>query len=296
MRYALGNKEQFSKVYKKIVGSKFTILFLICVILLELVAFFQFDNYLHIYFLDIGQGDSILIKTPSYRYVLIDGGEGSGVLEELGEILPFWQRRIDLVVGTHADSDHIGGLVFVLEKYEVDRFITSDLEVVDFNLEKIKEIVVRKKIESSVVITGDKINIGELSIEVLWPQEGFEAENDNQNSVALKGEYGNLSFLLPGDIESEQEQLLISGLPSIQATILKLSHHGSKTATSEMFLQAVAPEYAVISCGKDNKFGHPAEEIIDRLEENSIKVFRTDIYGRIEFITDGNKVSKKLEK
>lgn len=281
---------------KTIYKSKFFIFFLAAVILLEFVALFNFDKNLHLYFLDIGQGDSILIKTPDYRYILVDGGEGTAILEELGEVMPFWQRRVDLVVGTHADSDHIGGLVFVLEKYEVDRFVTSSLEVEDNNLRRIKDIAEDRDIELSELDSGDVIDVGELHFDVLWPSEDFVAENDNQNSVVLRGEYKEFSFLLTGDIEAEQEHVLISTFPSIGVTILKVSHHGSKTATPSEFIEAVEPHFAVISCGKDNTFGHPAPEVVQRIEDVNIEILRTDLNGRVEFVTDGVKFSKRLEK
>jgi competence protein ComEC len=284
------------EIARKVYKSRSLIFLLAAVLLLELVAFFEFDRNLHLYFLDIGQGDSILIKTPDYRYILVDGGEGTAILEELGEVLPFWQRRVDLVVGTHADSDHIGGLVFVLEKYEVDRFITSDLEVEDGNLQKIKDIAEDREIELSELDSGDVVDVGELHLDVLWPDDGFEAENDNQNSVVLYGEYGNFSFLLTGDIEDDQEHALVSTFSPFHANILKISHHGSKTATSSEFIEAVEPDFAVISCGEDNTFGHPAPEVIQRIEERNIEILRTDLNGRIEFITDGVRLLKRLEK
>lgn len=281
---------------KNIVNSTFLLLVLLVIIGLETISLNEIDSSLHIYFLDVGQGDSILIKTPAYRYILIDGGEDSMVLEELGEIMPFWERTIDLVIGTHADSDHIGGLKGVLEQYAIEGFATSDLNAEDENLFRIKEIAGQRGIPLYEFDELDTVQIGELYLELLWPEEVFYPENDNQNSVVLRGQFGEFSFILTGDIEDKQEERIIAKHKSLKSTVLKASHHGSNTATSEEFLKVVDPEYVVVSCGKDNNFGHPAFEVIDRIQDIGSTVMRTDVNGRIEFIADGETFSLDLEK
>lgn len=292
----LKQTKQTDKILKTIIRSNILVILLLLIILLEFLTYVDIDDKLHLYFLDIGQGDSILIKTPQYRYILVDGGEDKEVLEELGEVMPYWKRSIDVVIGTHADADHIGGLVFVLEKYEVHSFLTSDLEADDNNLDMIKDIAVEKDIILEELNAGDIINVGELRIDVLWPERDIEVENDNQNSVVLEGNYDEFTFLLTGDIESEQEKELILDYHFSDVEILKASHHGSKTASSDDFLEDVNPEIIVISCGEDNKFGHPATEVIERIQNHNIEILRTDVNGRIEFVTDGNVLYKKFEK
>ncbi|MBN2016206.1 MBL fold metallo-hydrolase [Candidatus Dojkabacteria bacterium] len=260
------------------------------------MTFISLDQEFHLYFLDVGQGDSILISTSNYQNILIDGGESEEVLVELGEVMPFWDKKIDVVIGTHADSDHIGGLSFVLENYDVDVFITSDLEIRDDNLDRIKDIGYEMGIEMKEFIAGDSIDIDGVHLDCLWPEEPFEAENDNQNSVVLRGYYGDFSFLLTGDIESEQESEIVSSNSDINSLVLKAAHHGSKTATSDDFLTAVNPDYIIISCGYDNKFGHPAEEIIDKISSYNIEILRTDRNGRIEFTVGNGAIYMELEK
>lgn len=292
----LEQTKQIDKIFKTIIRSNILVILLLLIILLEIVTYVNIDDKLHLYFLDIGQGDSILIKTPQYRYILIDGGEDIQVLEELGEVMPYWKRSIDLVIGTHADADHIGGLVFVLEKYDVHSFFTSDLEADDNNLDMIKNIAVKRDIPLEELNEGDSINVGELRVDVLWPERDIKVENDNQKSVVLKGDYDEFTFLLTGDIESGQEKELILEYHLSDVEILKASHHGSKTASSDNFLENVNPEIIVISCGKNNQYGHPAAEVIERIQNHNIEILRTDINGRIEFVTNGKIYYKKFEK
>lgn len=273
-----------------------TPLILVLCLVLELTIAFKSEDFFHLYFLDVGQGDAILLKTPEQRYILVDGGEDDVILEELGEVLPFWIKRIDLVIGTHADSDHLGGLVGVMDEYEVGAFATSDLGADDSNLHSILDIAQDRETEILVLNSTDHIQVGKLHLDVIWPGKDFVGENDNQNSVVLQGKYEDFSFLLTGDIESEQESVILENGSSSASTVFKIAHHGSKTATSEDFLSYVSPEYAIISCGEDNKFGHPSKEVLDRLNQGNFSIFRTDKDGRIEFITDGSILKNKLEK
>lgn len=260
---------------------------ILLIIAFETILLFQTDGSLDVYFLDVGQGDSILVKTPSYRYILIDGGEGNAVLEELGEVLPFWKQKLDVVIGTHADSDHIGGLVPVVEKYQVGAFFINNRDADDLYLHKIAEITTAKNIPFYELNESDAIRTGELDLDILWPEIGFVGENDNQSSVVIRAQYRKFSFMLTGDIEREQEVGISNRFEGIESFILKASHHGSKTASTEEFLREIAPAFAVVSCGTDNRFGHPALEVIERFEDLSVEILRTDKNGRIVFRTNG---------
>jgi competence protein ComEC len=264
--------------------------------ILEVALFASIDTRFHLYFLDVGQGDSILIKTPGYHYILVDGGENEEILEEISEVMPFWKRNIDIVICTHAHADHIGGLVYILENYTVGEYLSSDLDAGDSLSRKVKDLLKQKNIRNSELVQGNRIKIGELNIEVLWPEAGFVSENENEMSIMLYGEFTDFSFMLTGDAEKGQEEALVSNYNDLDSIILKAGHHGSKTSNTDEFLELVSPDYFVISCGSDNKFGHPNSEVIDRVEEKGIEIMRTDWNGRIEFITDGKVITKKLEK
>ncbi|MBU0976362.1 MAG: MBL fold metallo-hydrolase [Patescibacteria group bacterium] len=275
----------------------FLALMLLVILVIEMYMLLSVDGLLALHFLDVGQGDSCLIKTPGNKLVLVDAGEDESVLRELGETIPFWRNRVDMLVGTHADSDHIKGFVYVLENFDVGMVLINDLSVFDTSLDRIKEIAESNEIPIMEIEQGDNINIGELSIDVLWPpSEELDIFDDNQKSIVIQGEYSKFSFLLTGDIEIEQEERLISEKHINKVNILKLSHHGSRTATSSIFLDEIGPDAAIISCGLDNKFSHPNLEVIQALESKGITYYRTDQHGRISFKTDGIRYKKIVEK
>jgi len=284
------------RTFQNLVYSPVLLLGMLVVILLEGISLKTVDNSFHLYFLDVGQGDSMLIRTPGNTYILIDGGEGEQVLEELGEVLPYWERTIDVVIATHADSDHIGGLVGVLDHYNVSAFVTSDLNADDSYLHMIRERASVKNIPLLEMKVENSIQVGDILLEVLWPEEGFRPENDNQYSLVLQGTFHDFRFVLTGDIEAEQERAIVENASVEDSVVLKAAHHGSKTASSEAFLEAVGPEFFIISCGKDNKFNHPAEEVLERAMAIDSKIFRTDRHGRLDFVSDGKNVTVFLEK
>lgn len=274
-----------------------TVVVLFIVLLLEVYYLGSLDGSLELYFLDVGQGDSSLIKSSAFNYILVDGGEGKAVLSELGEVLPPWNKRIDLLIGTHADSDHIEGLIYVLESYEVGMVLINDLDVEDANLKRIVSICEEKNIKIREINMYNTVTLGELHLDILWPPEqGLEMYEDNSKSVVLRGVYDKFSFLMTGDIETQQEKDVISGNVLIGSNILKLSHHGSKTASCDEFLREVSPDLAIISSGKDNKFGHPSIETLERLKAHKFEYFRTDKQGRITFRTDGETYTKSIER
>jgi len=283
------------KVNKFIFSNNFFLIILI-IFILNICIFKEIDYRFKILFLDIGQGDSILIKTPNYKYILIDGGEDTKVLDELGEVLPFWQTKIDIVIGTHSDCDHICGLKFVLEKYLVDTVFLNDLEGNDKDVHEIINICSSRNISLFEMYMGDFIDVNDLHLEALWPDENLLYENSNQKSIVLYGLFHEVDFLLTGDIELEQEDIITEEKDIYELEILKISHHGSKTATGMELLRRIRPKYAVISCGKNNKYNHPSDEVMNRLIDYSIITYRTDLNGRVEFTNNENNLEIKLEK
>ncbi len=268
----------------------------IATILVWTAAITALDSRLHVYVLDIGQGDAILIQKENQQ-ILIDGGPGSEeIMEELGDRLPFWDRTIELVVLTHPDADHITGLIEVLQRYEVEKILTSGQEH-DSNLYmEWDDLIEEKGIEQINARVGQQVIMADgIFLDVLHPSETpIEGTTSdlNTNSVVMRLKYENFSMLLTGDIEIEAEALLLKHDCRLKSTILKVAHHGSSSSTSPGFLAEVAPLIAVISAGEDNKFGHPTEEVLEKLEK---AVGRESIYltaedGTIEFISDGEKL------
>jgi competence protein ComEC len=270
----------FLKKPKKIV------VIVILLFVVQIAYFISIDKDFHLYFIDVDQGDSILIRTPDLKYILIDGGEHELIIDRLSTILPFWCRKIDVVIGTHADSDHIGGLVHVMDNYDVSALFVSDLYDESEILRKIIEISEKKNVYIDELLQDEHISIENFKLKVLWPERDFIAENKNQSSIVLKGIYKQFSFLLTGDIEDTQEHFL--PYMEIGSQVLKISHHGSKTSTTSEFVKWVDPSIAVISCGVNNKFNHPHEETIQVLENSDIHIFRTDKLGTIHFTVKGN--------
>jgi len=268
-------------------------------IILLVLAFFAWrglpDGRLHVVFLDVGQGDAIFIQTPSGRQVLVDGGPAEAVLlSQLGHQMSFWDRTLDVVVLTHPDTDHITGLVSVLERYQVDMVVFRELEheseVYDYWLQLLDA-------ERATIHQGEaglRLALDEgLEMVVLHP--GAELlEEANNNSVVTRLVYGQVSVLLPGDIEAVVEQRLVAEGATLASTVLKAAHHGSCTSTTPEFLETVGPEVVVISVGADNRFGHPCAGVLERLGD--VPVYRTDEQGVVEVISDGTRVWVETER
>ncbi len=275
---------------------------LVVAILVWSVALTMPDDKLHVSFLDVGQGDAILIQTPNGQDILIDGGPAPQKINlELSKKLPFWDRTIDLVVCTHSQADHITGLVEVLQRYKVKQVLEPGVSYNSSIYQEWCNLVEEKQIKRDKAQAGQEIDLGNgFKLEVLNPPaslwEGTSDDVDN-NGVVLRLSWGKVSFLFTADIREEVEFALIGQRANLKSTVLKVSHHGSKTSTTSQFLAAVAPEVAVISVGEDNPFGHPSTEVlerlIDRLGEDN--VYRTDEDGTIEFITDGAKLWVKAD-
>ncbi|MFO7918215.1 MAG: DNA internalization-related competence protein ComEC/Rec2 [Anaerolineae bacterium] len=250
------------------------------------------DGKLHFYVLDVGQGDALLLRTPGGRVILVDGGPDPLTLtSHLGRILPFWQRRIDLVVATHGDSDHLSGLMPVVERYRVGHVIEPADMGENALIDRWHASLKAADVEVIHAARGQRVHFGEgVILEVLHPPAGATRaaeSDDNENSVVLRIRMGRSSLLLTGDIGTQtEERLLDRGLLS-QATILKVSHHGAGSSTSERFLSAANPKIAVISVGEDNRFNHPSARVLQELEVMDCDVLRTDLHGTIEYVTDG---------
>lgn len=267
--------------------------FLVCISLLGIHLWKLPHGELLIDFLDVGQGDSILITTPDQHHILIDGGPEQKVLEELGDVLPFFQRTIDLLVLTHPHADHAMGLVQVLKRYEVKAVLFSGLNYPSSIYDAFLKEIQRQSIPLHVaeVSTDWKIPLqahenhpSHLFFDVLYPfasMVGDTMDNVNNGSIVMMVHYGEHRILLSGDLEIEGEQELLATDLDLRAELFKAGHHGSRTSSTWDFLQRVQPKTVVIQCGKDNDYHHPHPETLEHLAKMGIEVHRNDLEGRV---------------
>ncbi len=252
---------------------------------------------LSVTFLDIGQGDAILIRSLSGHNILVDGGpSGEEITEALGRHLPFWDRHLHLVVLTHPDQDHLAGLVTVLERYDVDQILAPAMTKDSPTFRAWQKAIAERDIPQREAFAGQWLDLGGgATLSVLHPPpELLPAADEDDNSLVLKVSLGDAAFLLTADIGAEGEAYLVSNNGDLHAPVLKVAHHGSGASTSTAFLAAVEPLTAVISVGEDNRYGHPAPETLDRLAPRP--VFRTDRHGDVEISTDGHKLWIKTQR
>jgi competence protein ComEC len=258
---------------------------------------FVTQGRLQIYALDVGQGDSELIITPEGKSVLIDAGTPQAADEVVAALRKRDVRSLDLAVATHPHADHIGGMRSVIENFGVKNFLDSGKKYPSKEYQRMLEAIAEKGIKFIEAKKGMKFDLDSgVTLEVLNPPGNKQwimevrrgGSVENANSVVLRLSYGNFSMLFTGDAETETEDLMMkSGVP-LRAQVLKVGHHGSRYATSAEFLEAVAPEAAIISVGAGNRYGHPAQQTLDRLQKAGVKVYRTDLNGDIAIVSDGN--------
>lgn len=250
------------------------------------------NGLLTVAFLDVGQGDAIFIESPTGLQVLVDGGANNSVLRGLGKVMSFDDRTIDVLIATHPDKDHVGGFPSVLENYEVDTYIDSGV-VSETGI--YKELKKKVKDEGSVELLARRGMVLDLGggaiLTILFPNRDVANEESNKASVITKIEYGQSSFLLTGDSPKSIESYLTSlDGEYLDVDVLKVGHHGSKTSSAKEFVSVVSPEYAVISAGKDNRYGHPHKSVLDILDAQGANVLITYEKGMIVFLSDGERL------
>lgn len=252
------------------------------------------DTFLSFWMLDVGQGDALFIETPDRYQILVDGGPNANVVQRLGEIMPFWDRTIDLIVLTHPHADHVSGLIEVLKRYEVGAVLESGAVHDGAEYALWKDMGDEEGAEHYIAEAGMEIKTGTYaSLTVLAPFESAEGrrfKNIHDASVVLLLDYRDTEFLLTGDAEEKIERGLLQRGALSDVEVLKVGHHGSRTSTSPGFLALVRPEYALISAGEKNRYGHPHAEVVERLEAFGSQLFRTDITGTLRLQSDGTHV------
>ena len=258
----------------------FLVSLVVIAVILVVIILHSKNAALNVVFLDVGQGDAILISEGSQQ-LLIDGGkDGKLLLEKLGKYVPFWDRNIETIVETHPDQDHIGGLIGVLGAYGVNSVLEtkmqSESQAFKTLEEKINQLAI-EKIEAKKDVT-IKFASGAIA-EILYPLEtvvDVNGKDTNMYSVVVKLTVGENKFLFTGDLPTTEENKLSESGVDVTADFLKVAHHGSKYATSDNFLSAVKPKTAIISVGKNNSYGHPNPEVLQRLSSHRINILRTD--------------------
>ncbi len=283
---------------------KFLLIGLACLAGVVMVLFFCLlslpDGRLHVFVLDIGQGDSILIQTPSDERILIDGGPDDAVLQQLGKVMPFYEKDIDVVVLSHPHLDHVNGLVEVLKRYHVGCVMMTGVSY-NFSgytafLEQVSEHHIPVVYAGAHIATANgevpaDYVLGSVTLDMLFPfesEQGRTFENQNNGSIVFRLLYGKRSFYFPGDLEMEGEEKLVETTLDLHADFLKAPHHGSRTSDTIPLLERIQPDYAAISCGVGNKFGHPHPITIQHFQELHIATYRTDLDGIIEAVSDGD--------
>ena len=252
----------------------------------------QHSKYLRVVFMDVGQGDSIYIEAPNGRQMLVDGGPDARVAGSLASVMPLFDKTIDLVVATHADADHIGGLPTVLDEYTVSRILENGAGGKTKTYQKLEQKIIDHNVQKDIARRGMHIVLDEkenIYFDILYPDRDVAGLDSNDGSVVGKITYGAKSFILTGDAPNSVEDVIIKNEKHefLKSTVLKLGHHGSHTSSSMEWLRAVSPSYVIISAGLHNKYGHPHVETLDKLKTLQIPYLATYEKGNIEFVTDG---------
>lgn len=247
-------------------------------------------------FLNVGQGDAMYIEAPNGNQMLVDGGPPSGaVLRELGRVMPFWDRSLDVVLATHPDQDHVGGLPSVLARMNIVNVVTTENTSDTGAYGAFEKIISEKRPARILARTGERIILDDgVVLEVLFPNMNTAGWETNTASIVARLSYGEQSFIFTGDSPQSVEKYIVGkNGGALKSTVLKLGHHGSRTSSSKVFLSAVDPEYAVISAGKDNKYGHPHKEVTELLALLKIPSISTAEHGAVIFKTDGESLWTK---
>lgn len=265
------------------------------------------DNKLRIVFCDVGQGDGTVIS-KNYFQVIIDAADLNQMLSCVRKVMPFWDRKIELVIISHGQIDHYGGIRGLLERYEVGTLVASGLGADEEEWDKLRGVVSAKGIRVWNPRAGDRIRLGEVELDLLWPQERMANEYSlvekernkpnlrdwgadydlNRASVVVEVRLGEFGALFTGDLGQEEERKLVEQGLVGDVVVLKVGHHGSRFSSSSEFLAVVKPEVAVISVGK-NSFGHPTEETLERLKGVGARIYRTDVDGDVVVVSDGKR-------
>ena len=253
------------------------------------------NGILTVVFLDAGQGDAIFIEAPNGNQVLIDGGPNKSVLRQLSKVMPFYDRSIDIVIATHSDKDHIGGLPDVLQRYTVDFILESGAKNDTGISRAFESAILQNKIKRIFAKRGMAIMLGDdVFLNILFPDRDVSEVESNTTSIVAQLVYKNTEFMFTGDSpKTIEEYLVFLDGEKLRSDVLKVGHHGSKTSSLESFVGYVSPEYAIISAGADNSYGHPHKEVVEILNQFGSAILNTKDNGAIIFKSDGENIVVK---
>ncbi len=274
------------------------------IILCALIALFIYFLYLEfntrkseallsVSYLDVGQGDATFVESPTGTQMLIDGGRDATVLAELAAAMGYFDRTIDVVVATHPDADHIGGLIDVLERYKVKRIVMTNNVNDTPAYEAFMRATERENADIVFAYRGQVFDLGggekgSTTLSILFPDRDVEHLESNTSSIIGRLSYGDADFLFTGDSPEAIETYLVgTDQAALQSEVLKAGHHGSRTSSHPSFVEAVRPRYAIISAGKDNDYGHPHKEVLDTFAKYSVQTKNTADEGSIFLESDG---------
>lgn len=246
---------------------------------------------MYVHFINVGQGDSVYIKAPNGEDILIDGGNNS----QGDDVVAYLKKQkvddIEIMIATHPDADHIGGLDTVLAAFRVEQVYAPKVSHTSQTYKDFLNAVKREKLKIKTAQKGVSLGIKGVSAVFVGPVKSYSISDINDWSAVLKLTYGKRSFLFTGDAETKAETDMIASKQNLKADVLKVGHHGAKTSTSAAFLNVVKPTYAVISVGKGNSYGHPTADVLNRLKSYKVNIFRTDLQGTIIAKTDGKSLT-----
>jgi len=248
---------------------------------------------LSVSFLDVGQGDAILITAPSGSQMMIDGGPDSGVLRQLSKLMPFYDRSLNVILVSNPDKDHISGLIDVLRAYRVDLVVEPGTETDTAVYQEFSRAVSVEKAELMDARRGMEIDLGGGAVfEILFPDREASGLDTNTGSIIGRLTFGETCMIFPGDAPQSIEEYIVKlEGKGVDCEVLKVGHHGSRTSTSGVFLSVVSPELVMISAGLNNKYGHPHKEVIDRLNDAGATIFKTYDKGVVTVFSDGKTVT-----
>ncbi len=249
---------------------------------------------LEITYIDVGQGNEVLVKTND-KSLLIDGGNRANSRYYYTYIKNENLKKIDYMIASHYDEDHIAGLISILKNYDVVKVLCPDYKKNTKIYNSFTRSLNNSKAEIIHPKQGDNFNLGKAKVKIFWPKE-YENDKDNDNSIVVKIIYGNMSFLFPADASKNVEDQLIYSAYNLKSDVYMLAHHGSKFSNSKEFIKEVNPKLAIISVGKNNRYNHPSNSLVNSLNNSNIKILRTDKDGDIKIKCDGNKIKISTNK
>lgn len=250
---------------------------------------------IEVHFIDVGQGDGVLIKTPDGN-VIIDSGPKSQSDSFIDYLKAQGVSSIKYAIFTHPHEDHMGSAQFVLDEFEIENVVMNDRVSTSQYYENALDVIEKNSINTICAKAGDVYSVGDLKMTVLSPRlDKYKNDDTNNSSIILYVQYGSRSFIFTGDAEKEAEYEVVNayGSGAITCDVLKIGHHGSSSSSTDAFLACVSPTYAVISVGEGNTYGHPSQEVLLRLDSRGIIYYTTENEGSIVFVTDGTDLTKR---